>query len=62
MFYKLYLLLQYHSYTLLLFVPKLSLHCYNRFSILISPHHSGVSDSYSKGGGMAVANAEFPRN
>ena len=38
-----------------LFAPKESLHCYNRFIVR-------VSDSYSNGGAVAVANGEFPRS
>ena len=42
-----------------LFTPKLSLHCYSRFRILVSPNNNRVSDSYSDGGDVAVATAEF---
>jgi hypothetical protein len=43
-----------------LFTPKLSLHCYSKFRILVSPNKNCVSDIYSDGGDVAVATAEFP--
>jgi hypothetical protein len=42
-----------------LFTPKLSLHCYSRFRILVNPNNNCVSDNYNDGGDMVVATAEF---